>query len=104
MISDFESYTTAVRRFISDGLKGTERSVCELIADISAGVPRFAHTIICTAGLSDDEKKALTDSGYSYRYTAIVASEAHEGYEEENFCFVPLAPGAVAESIEYIAI
>lgn len=105
VVSDFDSYITATRRFITDGLKTEKGSVCEAISALSTGVPKYAHTIICAADLSEEDKTALTDSDYAYRYTAVVVSNGNDsGYSEDKFTFVPLLPDSIAESIESIAI
>ncbi|MBR6102758.1 MAG: DUF58 domain-containing protein [Ruminococcus sp.] len=105
VVSNFEDYTVSMRELILAGFRFSTRSICDEIHEISSGAPKFAHAIICTTVLTDSEKENLVSSGYSYRYTAIVASKSEDkGYTEDAFTYVPLGTENVAESIEDIAI
>ena len=105
VISDFDSYMTETKRFITEGYKVIDRSVCETISELSAGTPKYAHLILCSTQITDKEKNLLVDSGFAHRYTAVITSDNEEQvYSEDNFTYVPVVPDSIAECIETIAI
>jgi len=105
IIGDIESYSFAMKSLITSCFGSRIRSSCQLISEITQGAPKYAHLILCTTSLNDDERSQLVDSQYAYRYTAIVASdETGPGYTEDQFEYLPLPAGSIQETLDYIAI
>ena len=105
VVSDFESYTTAIKMLISDGFKMMIDSPADVISELGTGSAKFAHVIYCTNALTESTKTTLTESGYAYRYTVLdTAAEADQGYTDGGFVYIPLRANSIAESLENIAI
>lgn len=105
VVSDLESYTLAVRQLINGLSERSLQSFCDAVTELSTGAPKFAHTLVCTAKITQDEISTLINSGYSYRYTALVADNSHNsGYTEGYFSYLPIRDKSVAEDLELIAI
>lgn len=104
-IADFDSYTEAIRVLVNSGLRYSAKTPAAVIAELTAGSPRYAHLIYCTNGFSDRTKEMLLESGYAFRYTILdTAADTSEGYTDGSLSYIPLPMNEAALGLENIAI